>query len=316
MEQANPNPTWSKVVAWIVLIALTLGIGWAFNEFLFNDDSSPNSDGPASKLAPVSIRAGALKDAYSTNEVHAEETYHGRPVKVTGLVTSVSKETWGTGYLVHLGDQLLTSDVVCKVPKESKEMVLSLRVGETETLQGIVGDYGSFGSVWIDNCSAVLRARSVSQTRQPRDSATLGHVDGGEIGNVGQGLNCDNLLQQQMLASPLATANADNANAVISGIQSQRPSDCPPDTWNPWVTTNTGTRSFTVSVPPTLSTDGTSGTSKAFANTPWRDNLGNIGVDFGGPPDGPQRGSPVTRPLDVGHRWMYLANQGVWYSAN
>ena len=59
---------------------------------------------------------------------------------------------------------------------------------------------------------------------------------GGEVGNIGQGLDCDNLLQQQLLASPLATANKDNANAVISGIQAQRPSDCPPDTWNPWVT--------------------------------------------------------------------------------
>ena len=57
---------------------------------------------------------------------------------------------------------------------------------------------------------------------------------GGEVGNVGVGLDCDNLLQQQLLASPLATANDDNANAVISGIQAQRPSDCPPDTWNPW----------------------------------------------------------------------------------
>ena len=50
----------------------------------------------------------------------------------------------------------------------------------------------------------------------------------GEIGSIGQGLDCDNLLQQQLLASPLATANADNANAVIAGIQSQRPVVCPP----------------------------------------------------------------------------------------
>ena len=109
---------------------------------------------------------------------------------------------------------------------------------------------------------------------------------GGEVGSVGQGLDCDNLLLQQLLASPLATANMDNANAVIAGIQAQRPSDCPPDTWNPWVKNSAGTRGFTVNVPPTLSTDGVGGVSKAFANTPWRDHLGNIGVDFGGPPDG------------------------------
>ena len=138
---------------------------------------------------------------------------------------------------------------------------------------------------------------------------------GGEVGSVGKGLDCDNLLQQQMLSSPLATANADNANAVISGIQSQRPSDCPPDTWNPWVTAAAKTDKFDVNVPPTLSTDGTAGGTKAFANTPWRDNLGNIGVDFEMVTTDP-RGSPATLPLDRGTRWMYLANQGVWYAAN
>ena len=137
---------------------------------------------------------------------------------------------------------------------------------------------------------------------------------GGEVGNVGQGLDCDNLLQQQMLSSPLATANDDNANAVIAGIQSQRPSDCPPDTWNPWVSKVPEDGPFDVNVPPTLG-DGTAAVDAEFANTPWRDNLGNIGIDF--LDDGTERrGSPDTLPLDRGTRWMYLANQGVWYAAN
>ena len=138
----------------------------------------------------------------------------------------------------------------------------------------------------------------------------------GEVGSIGQALDCDNLLQQQFLASPLATANEDNANAVIAGIQAQRPSDCPPDTWNPVVQATAQTTGFPVNVPPTLSTDGLAGTAKAFANTPWRDNLGNIGVDFTAASSTLVRGSPTTLPLDRGARWMYLAAQGVWYAAN
>ena len=129
-----------------------------------------------------------------------------------------------------------------------------------------------------------------------------------------QHLDCDNLLMQQMLASPLATANADNANAVIAGIQSQRPSDCPQDTWNPWVTGTAGTSAFNVNVPPTLSTDGTAGRGKAFTNTPWRDNLGNIGVDFDTATT-VQRGAPTTLPIDRSPRWMYLSYQGTWYGS-
>ena len=140
---------------------------------------------------------------------------------------------------------------------------------------------------------------------------------GGEVGNIGQGLDCDGLLQQQFLASPLATANADNANAVIAGIQAQRPSDCPPDTWNPWVVENDSNRKpFNVNVPPTLSgaNNNRAVPNAKFKQSPWRDNLGNIAIVFGNAGSS-QRGSPVTRPLDRGKRWMYLAAQGVWYAS-
>ena len=137
---------------------------------------------------------------------------------------------------------------------------------------------------------------------------------GGEVGRIGQALDCDNLLQQQMLSSPLATANEANANTVIASIQNQRPADCSPDTWNPWVVGSTGTAPFDVDVPPTLAEGGAAAVGVAFANTPWRDNLGNIGIDF--VDDGTERGSPVTLPLDRGTRWMYLSNQGRWYAAN
>ena len=42
---------------------------------------------------------------------------------------------------------------------------------------------------------------------------------------------CDDLLRQQLMASPLATENVDNANAVVAGIQAQRPSDCGYHSW-------------------------------------------------------------------------------------
>ena len=67
---------------------------------------------------------------------------------------------------------------------------------------------------------------------------------------------------------------------MIASIQAQWPADCPPYTWNPWVTKMAGSAGFDVNVPPTLLGDGAAGTRKPFANTPWRDNLGNIGIDL------------------------------------
>ena len=81
------------------------------------------------------------------------------------------------------------------------------------------------------------------------------------------------------------------------------------------VTTTEGTKSFEVNVPPTLAEGGTAGTNVKFENTPWRDNLGNIGIDFETSSTTLKRGSPVTQPLDRGQRWMYLSAQGVWYAS-
>ena len=46
-------------------------------------------------------------------------------------------------------------------------------------------------------------------------------------------LGCDALLRQQLLALPLATAHADNANAVAAGIRAQWPSECGHHAWRP-----------------------------------------------------------------------------------
>ena len=63
-----------------------------------------------------------------------------------------------------------------------------------------------------------------------------------------------------------------------------------------------------------VSTATTAAGTTQFRNTPWRDNLGNIGIDFE-TPTGTARGSPKTLPLNQGERWMYLAAQGVWYAS-
>ena len=49
----------------------------------------------------------------------------------------------------------------------------------------------------------------------------------------GQELGCDGLLRQQLLATPLATSNVDNANAVAAGIQGVRASECGYHVWRP-----------------------------------------------------------------------------------
>ena len=97
-------------------------------------------------------------------------------------------------------------------------------------------------------------------------------------------LDCDTWLRQQLVSSPKAAANAENANAVVAYVQSQRPDSCPPGTWNPLVTNVT------------------------------RDHEGNIDVTFSTLP-GQARGIAVTMPADGTPRWVYLVTDSQWYSS-
>ncbi len=147
---------------------------------------------------------------------------------------------------------------------------------------------------------------------------------GGDVGTIGQGINCDALLQQQLIASPLATANVANANAIIVSIHSQRGEDCPPDSWSPEIAALTDSEdddaSFPVVVPNSLTAPGAPSQTAKFRSSPVRGGNGDIGVNFKAPST--TAGSHtytsgiITRPLNQGKRWMYVANAGTWYQAN
>ena len=144
---------------------------------------------------------------------------------------------------------------------------------------------------------------------------------GGDVGTIGQGINCDSLLQQQLIASPLATANVANANAIIVSIHSQRGEDCPPDSWSPEIDSAvTHAQSFPVNVPNSLTAPGAPSQTAVFRSSPVRGGNGDIGVNFKEP--NATAGSHtytdgiITRPLNQAKRWMYVASAGTWYQAN
>ncbi len=173
--------------------------------------------------------------------------------------------------------------------------------------QGVAGMRNSLiGAVLIGGASLIINFVVLDIVRPA----------GGDVGSIGQGINCDSLLQQQLIASPLSTANEANANAIVQAIQGQRQDDCPVDAWNP-VIGNNGAQGFSVNVPLSL-TDGTNAPSQTleFRTNPIRGGNGDVGVHFinaGGTSD--YNGQPITLPLNQAKRWMYIATAGAWYLA-
>ena len=96
--------------------------------------------------------------------------------------------------------------------------------------------------------------------------------------------SCDTWLRQQLVGSPQATANAENANVVVAAIQDQRAADCSPSAWNPLV------------------------------KNVSRDHQGRINIRFS-TTGGISRGATVTMPADSTPRWVYIATENQWYSS-
>ena len=131
--------------------------------------------------------------------------------------------------------------------------------------QGVAGIRNSLiGAVLIGGSSLIINFVVLDIVRPA----------GGDVGSIGQGINCDSLLRQQLIASPLATANVANANAIVVSIQSQRGDDCPSDSWNPEINDSaTDATAFPVNVPQSLMTAGsTPATGGRFRASPgpWR----------------------------------------------
>ena len=129
---------------------------------------------------------------------------------------------------------------------------------------------GVGGGVLLVAAAIALIAFSLTDNEPTADSNTF--------------LDCDTWLRQQLVGSPKAAANAENANAVVAYVQSQRPDSCPPGAWNPLVTNVS------------------------------RETSGNIEVNFS-TVTGQARGTAVTMPAEGTPRWVYLATDSQWYSS-
>ena len=143
---------------------------------------------------------------------------------------------------------------------------------------------------------------------------------GGDVGTIGQGINCDALLQQQLIASPLGTANVANANAIIVSIHQQRGDDCPPDSWSPEIDSAvTAVNGFPVNVPLSLTAaNAAPAKTTAFRTSPIRGANGDVGVNFkaAATTGHGYTNGVITLPLNQAKRWMYIASAGTWYQAN
>lgn len=131
------------LVAFLTLVAI-LYVAYSFHVFSDNNQSPQTS---SSQSQPISITATQLLSDYQSNEIAADNQYHGKLLKVSGAVSTVQTDINGIPFVV------INDDVQCGFQDQSqKNQLAQLHVGENVILQGTEGEYVS-GIVQLENCS-------------------------------------------------------------------------------------------------------------------------------------------------------------------
>lgn len=94
---------------------------------------------PARHSAPevIEISATDLYSAYEANQVAADQKYKGQLLEVTGVITSIGRDIFGTPYIVlGSGDEWEVWGVQCTFPSRYESWLAKLEKGQQVTVTG------------------------------------------------------------------------------------------------------------------------------------------------------------------------------------
>ena len=109
---------------------------------------------PTATLAPaITVTAVELSELYGSNKVAAENLYTGKIAMITGEVGIIEQK--GGSIELNLRGELFNGDVVCKLPSNAADSVLSLREGQIITVQGTIKGVPGVQNIVVQGCSII-----------------------------------------------------------------------------------------------------------------------------------------------------------------
>lgn len=102
---------------------------------------------------PIVVTAVKLSEDYKANEVAADAKYKDNPVKVSGIIYSISKDILDNPFVSLQGDQYGVNNVHCTFPRNDEPELAKISKGQQITLQGSVS--GKMMDVIVNDCQIV-----------------------------------------------------------------------------------------------------------------------------------------------------------------
>ena len=128
------------IIGTSLLVGLAIMIFFQGTLFTFPTGTS-SSETESTATETTEITAEKLLQAYRTDKNAAEAEYKGRILKVTGVVSSVSKNFVGTTFIKLAGVSIEAYRVQCMFDKEHEPELAQMTKGDTITIRGTCDEY-------------------------------------------------------------------------------------------------------------------------------------------------------------------------------
>lgn len=165
-NQQTKKPIFKKWWFWVIVVIVVFMIIGSLSgnqpttTSSTNETTQTNSNNQQVKNEPkevvkptIQVSATEISQAYTDNEVSADNKYKNQIVEITGVIDTIGKDILNTPYITLKGSQAFLADVQCMFPdKAMQEKLANLSKGQKITVIGKVSGKVVM-NVLINDCS-------------------------------------------------------------------------------------------------------------------------------------------------------------------
>jgi hypothetical protein len=141
---------WFWVLAVIVLLVVVSNIGDSTSS-----TGSTATSQEAEQVVPIKVSAEALRKAYATNQVSADQQYEDKLVEISGTVDTIGKDILDEAYITfETKEQYAFDKVQCMFSASEENSIANFKKGQSIVVHGKVSGVVISGPI-VRNCKVI-----------------------------------------------------------------------------------------------------------------------------------------------------------------
>lgn len=141
-----------KTIGLVILGLIVLGVVFGGNSKTGTSNNTASKTEVKATPTPEKISARELADNFDANQVAAEAKWSGKLIEFSAKITNITDS--GLSFAEVASKDFSLAQISCKI--KDKQQLMSLKNGQTVTVQGVVGKQ-TIGVIDISDCEVVIK---------------------------------------------------------------------------------------------------------------------------------------------------------------